>query len=59
MMYIGINSIAIQNIRVGGYCCLIAGITKTEALSLLRNADSNKVSNSINKEFDKKPIYNK
>ena len=55
-MYIGINSIAIQNIRVGGYRCLIAGITKTEALSLLRNADSNKFSNSINKEFDNKPI---
>ena len=59
MIYIGINSIAIQNIRVGGYHCLIAGITKTEALSLLRNADSNKFSNSINKEFDNKPIYNK
>ena len=59
MMYIGINSIAIQNIRVGGYRCLITGITKTEALSLFRNADSNKVSNSINKEFDNKPIYNK
>ena len=59
MIYIGINSIAIQNILAGGYSCLIAGITKTEALSLLRNADSNKVSNSINKEFDNKPIYNK
>lgn len=59
MMHIGINSIAIQNIPVGGYHCLITGITNTEVLSLFRNADSNKVSNNIKKEFDNEPIYNK
>ena len=38
-MSIDINSTAILNIRSVNYCCIINGITKSEAISLLRNAD--------------------
>ena len=39
IMSIDINSTAILNIRSVNYCCIINGITKSEAISLLRNAD--------------------
>ena len=42
MMSIDINNIAILNFFGGGYYCNIVGITKSEAINLLRNADLSK-----------------
>ena len=44
MMSIGISSIAILNIYGVGYCCINAEITKSEAISLLRNANLSETS---------------
>ena len=39
MMSIDINSSVILNIHGADYCCIIVGITKPEAINLLKNAD--------------------
>ena len=39
IMFVDINSIAILNIYDIDYRCIIVGITKSEAIVLLRNAD--------------------
>ena len=38
-MLIDINSIFISNIHGVDYCCIIVGITKPEAVNLLRHTD--------------------
>ena len=42
MMYI-----AILNIRCVDYCCIIKGITKSEAINLLQNIDLNEKSGTL------------
>ena len=40
MISINLSSIAILNINIIDYCCIISGITKSEAINLLKDADS-------------------
>ena len=44
MMFINLNGISILNILDIDYCCIISGISKSEALNLLQNADLNEKS---------------
>ena len=44
IMSIGLKSIAILNIHGHDYCCLMNGISKSEALHLLQNANLSKTS---------------
>ena len=39
-----LRDIAILNIKSADYCCIISGITKNEAISLMENADLTKKS---------------
>ena len=39
MMYINLGDIAILNIKISGYCCIISLISKNEAINLMQNAD--------------------
>ena len=47
IMSININSTAILNIDVVDYRCIIRGITKNEAINILRNYDLSKKSGSF------------
>ena len=42
MMSLVINDIAIFNIRVADYCCIINGISISEVINLLQNTDLTK-----------------
>ena len=42
-MSFGINNIAILSICGADYCCMIIGISKKEAINLLKNADLSEV----------------
>ena len=48
MMSLGINSIVTLNIQGIDYCCIIVGISKSEAMNLLKNVDLSKKSASQN-----------
>ena len=50
MMSINLNDIAILNICDVDHCCIITGISKTEALNLLQNTDISKKVNIIKHE---------
>ena len=39
MMSMNLNDIAILNIKGSNYCCIISGISKTEAINLMQNLD--------------------
>ena len=39
MVSMNLNDIAILNIKGSNYCCIISGISKSEAISLMQNAD--------------------
>ena len=39
MMSVNLSDIAILNIKVFDYCCIISLISKNEAINLLQNAD--------------------
>ena len=39
MSIIKLNNSAILNVKSANYCCVINGISKTDALNLLKNAD--------------------
>ena len=47
MMSIDINSIAILNIHSVDYCCIVVGVTESEALNLLRKAGLSEKSDSL------------
>ena len=47
MISIDVNSIVILNIHGVYYCCIIVGISKSEAKNLLRNADLSKNSGAL------------
>ena len=38
MMSLNLSNIAILNIKGSNYCCIISGISKTEAINLMQNA---------------------
>ena len=46
-MSINLNVSAILNINGVNYCCVINGITKSEAINLLENANLNEKNGSI------------
>ena len=39
MMSMNLSDIAILNIKSADYCCIISGISKNEAISLMQNID--------------------
>ena len=39
MMSMNLSDIAILNIKSADYCCIISGISKSEAISLMQNID--------------------
>ena len=39
MMSMNLGDIAILNIKCVDYCCIIAGISKSEAINLMQNTD--------------------
>ena len=39
MMSMNLSNIAILNIKSADYCCIISGISKTEAINLMQNID--------------------
>ena len=39
MMSVNLSDIAILNIKVSDYCCIISLISKNEAINLLQNAN--------------------
>ena len=49
MMSINLNDIAILNIHGVDYRCIIHGISKIEAMGLLRNANLNEKSRALSK----------
>ena len=42
-----LSDIAILNIRSADYCCIISGITKSEAINLMKNIDLNEKSGTL------------
>ena len=47
MMYTSLSDIAISNINEADYCCIISGISKSEAVKLLEKADLNEKSGTL------------
>ena len=47
MMSMNLNDIAILNIKSADYCCIIGGISKSVALSLMQNTDSTEKSTAL------------
>ena len=47
MISMNLSDIAILNIKSADYCCIISGITKNEAISLMENADLTKKSETL------------
>ena len=41
MMFVNLSNIAILNIDGADYCCIINGISKSDAVNLLQNANLN------------------
>ena len=39
MMFVNLKDITILNINGADFCCIINGISKSDAMSLLQNAD--------------------
>ena len=42
-----LSDIAILNIQSADYCCIISGITKSEAINLMKNIDLNEKSGTL------------
>ena len=42
-----LSDIAILNIRSADYCCIISGITKSEAINVMKNIDLNEKSGTL------------
>ena len=47
MMSMNFSNIAILNINVADYCCIISGISKSEAVNLLQNIDLTEKSGTL------------
>ena len=47
MMFLNPSDIALLNIQGVDYCCIINGISKTEGVHLLQNADLTKKSGTL------------
>ena len=46
-MSMNLNDIAILKIKITDYCCMITGISKSEAVSLLQHIDSTEKSGTF------------
>ena len=46
-MSINLSDIAISNIKGSDYCCIISGISKSEAVKLLQNVDLTEKSGAL------------
>ena len=42
-----LSDIAILNIHEAGYCCIISGISKNEAINLMQNVEMTKISRTL------------
>ena len=49
MMYMNLNDIYILNIKNAEYCCIINGISKSEAITLLHKIDLTKKGGTLSK----------
>ena len=47
IMSINLSDIAIVNIKVSDYCCIISRISKNEAINLIQNIDLTKKSGTL------------
>ena len=47
MMSMNLSDIAILNIKVSDYCCIICGIRKSETINLMQNTDLTKKSRTL------------
>ena len=47
MMSMNLSDIAILNIKGSDYCCIISGISKSEAINLMQNTDLTKKSRTL------------
>ena len=47
MMSMNLRDIAILNFKDSDYCCIISGISKNEAISLIQNADLTEKSGTL------------
>ena len=47
MISMNFSDIAILNIQSADYCCIISGITKSEAINLMKNIDLNEKSGTL------------
>ena len=47
MMSMNLRNIAILNIKDFNYCCIISGISKTEAINLMKNTDLKEKSGTL------------
>ena len=46
-MSTNLSDIAISNIKIADYCCIISGIRKNEAIKLMQNADLTEKSRTL------------
>ena len=47
MMSMNLRNIAILNIKDFNYCCIISGISKAEAINLMKNTDLKEKSGTL------------
>ena len=47
MMYMNLSDIAILNIKGSNYCCIISGISKSEAIKFLQNINTTEKSGTF------------
>ena len=47
MMCMNLRNIAILNIKDSNYCCIISGISKTEAINIMKNTDLKEKSGTL------------
>ena len=50
VMSMNISDIAILNIKVSDYCCIISGISKSNAINLMQNIDLTEMPNIIKRK---------
>ena len=50
MVSINVSDIVFLEIKTAGYCCIISGISRSEAIKLLQNTDLTEKSGTYNQE---------
>ena len=50
MVSINVSDIVFLEIKTAGYCCIVSGISRSEAIKLLQNIDLTEKSGAYNQE---------